>query len=70
MRAVIKRRGRNACIKIPATLLRAASLDCGSAVGIHAEAGAIVIESAGHRRYSLSELLKRITPESLHGEVW
>ena len=36
---------------------------------VREESGRIVIEPVPCKEYDLSELLKRITPENLHGEV-
>jgi antitoxin MazE len=69
MKAVVKKWGNSAAVRIPSTVLQAARLRLEDSVDVREEAGRIVIEPAPRKEYSLSELLKRITPENLHEKV-
>ncbi len=59
-----QRLGANSCRSAPGAKLR---LD--DSVDVREESGRIVIEPVPRREYTLSELLKGITPENLHEEV-
>ena len=69
MRAVVKKWGNSASVRIPATVLQAAKLRLDDSVDVREESGRIVIEPVPRKEYTLSELLKGITPENLHEEV-
>ena len=69
MRTVVKKWGNSASVRIPAAVLQAAKLRLDDSVDVREESGRIVIEPVRRREYTLSELLKAITPENLHEEV-
>lgn len=69
MRAVVKKWGNSASVRIPASVMQAARLRLDEAVDVREESGRIVIEPARRKEYRLSELLKGITRENLHDEV-
>jgi antitoxin MazE len=69
MRAVVKKWGNSASVRIPAAVLQAAHLDLDEPVDVREESGRIVIEPVLRKEYDLGELVKRITPGNLHGEV-
>ena len=69
MRAVVKKWGNSAALRIPSAVLQAAKLRLEDSVDVREESGRIVIEPVPRKEYVLSELLKRITPENLHLEV-
>jgi antitoxin MazE len=69
MKAVVKKWGNSASVRIPSAVLRAAKLRLDDSVDVREESGRIVIEPVRHREYTLSELLKGITAENLHEEV-
>jgi antitoxin MazE len=69
MKAVVKKWGNSASVRIPAAVLQAAKLRLDDSVDVREESGRIVIEPVPHREYTLAELLKGITPENLHEEV-
>lgn len=69
MRAVVKKWGNSASVRIPASVMQAARLDINEPVDVREESGRIVIEPMRHREYDLTELLKGITRENLHEEV-
>jgi len=69
MRAVVKKWGKSALMRIPTAVLQAADLRLDEPVDVRKESGRIVIEPVRRREYDLAELLKRITRENLHAEV-
>ena len=69
MKAVVKKWGNSASVRIPSAVLQAAKLRLEDSVDVREESGRIVIEPVPRKEYDLSELLKRITPENLHQEV-
>jgi antitoxin MazE len=69
MRAVIKKWGNSASVRIPVAVLQAAHLDVNEPVNVREESGRIVIEPVRRKEYDLAELVKRITRENLHAEV-
>jgi len=69
MKAVVKKWGNSASVRIPAAVLQAAKLRLEDSVDVREESGRIVIEPVPCKEYDLSELLKRITPENLHVET-
>src|SRR6266851_3525856 len=66
MKAVVKKRGNSASVRIPAAVLQAAKLRLDDSVDVREESGRIVIEPVPRKEYTLSELRKGITPENLH----
>jgi antitoxin MazE len=69
MRAVIKKWGNSASVRIPVAVLQAAHLDVNEPVNVREESGRIVIEPVRRKEYDLAELVKGITRENLHAEV-
>jgi antitoxin MazE len=69
MRAVVRKWGNSASVRIPKHILKSARLSVDDAVELREESGRIVIEPLRHKEYSLKELVDGITPENLHGET-
>ncbi|HEX4074134.1 MAG TPA: AbrB/MazE/SpoVT family DNA-binding domain-containing protein [Candidatus Acidoferrales bacterium] len=69
MKAVVKKWGNSASIRIPAPILRAARLDLDDPVDVREESGRIIIEPARPREYDLAELVKGITRGNVHEEI-
>jgi antitoxin MazE len=69
MRAMVRKWGNSASVRIPAAVLKAVHLDLDEAVDVREESGRIVIEPVGRKEYDLAELVKGITRENLHAEV-
>jgi len=65
MKAVVKKWGNSASVRIPSAVLQAAKLRLEDSVDVREESGRIVIEPVPRTEYDLSELLKRITPEPI-----
>lgn len=68
MRAVVKKWGNSAAVRIPSSVIQAADLRLNEAVDIREDSGRIVIEPVQHKKYDLAELVKGITRENLHEE--
>ncbi len=64
MRVLIKKWGNSASVRIPATVMAAASLSVDQAVEVREENGRVVIEPVRARAYTLDELLADMRPET------
>lgn len=69
LRAVVKKWGNSASVRIPVAVLQADHLDIDEPVDVREESGRIVIEPVRRKEYNLAELAKGITRENLHAEV-
>lgn len=69
MRATIRKWGNSASVRIPAAILKAAKLTLDEPVEVREQSGVIVIEPIGRREYDIDELVKKIKPKNLHGEI-
>jgi len=69
MRAVVKKWGNSASVRIPAAVMKAARLNLDEAVDVREESGRVVIEPVRGKEYNLSELVKGITRGNLHKEI-
>ena len=67
MRALVKKWGNSASVRIPAAVMLAANLSLDEAVDVREENGLIVIEPI--RNYDLATLVSGITSENLHNEA-
>ena len=69
MRAMVKKWGNSAAVRIPASVMQATRLDLDEAVDVREEAGRIVIEPVRQKTYDLGKLLKGITSKNQHEAV-
>ena len=69
MKAVVKKWGNSASVRIPAAVMQAAHLQLDEAVDVREEAGRVVIEPLRRKKYDLEELVKGITQANLHEEI-
>ncbi len=69
MEATIKKWGNSPALRLPAALVRAASLNLDQKVSITARGGKLIIEPLDSIEYTLAELLSGISPANLHEEV-
>lgn len=69
MRAVVKKWGNSASVRIPASVMAAAGLRLDQAVEVREDKGRVVIEPIAHEEYDLADLLAGITPENIHDQV-
>ncbi len=80
MRVLVKKWGNSASVRIPASVMTAASLSIDQAVEVREEGGRIVIEPVRAPVYDLDKLLDAMKPETfpedvdfgppLGGEAW
>lgn len=69
MKALVKKWGNSAAVRIPAGAMHAAELRLDDPVDVREEAGRIIIEPVRRKQYDLAELLKGITRKNLHDEA-
>ncbi len=66
MKAMVKKWGNSAALRIPAAVMQATHLDLDQVVDVREEGGRIVIEPIRQRAYNLGELLEGITANNRH----
>ena len=69
MKAIVRKWGNSAAVRIPASVMQASHLRLDEVVEVREERGRIVIEPVRQKTYDLGDLLKGITPKNLHGSV-
>ena len=69
MRAIIKKWGNSAAIRLPSSVMKSLKLDIEDVVDIRSERGTIVIEPLRSEEYMLAQLLGGIKPKNLHAEI-
>lgn len=69
MRTVIEQWGDSDAIRIPANLMRAASLSVGQMVEVREEAGRLIVEPARPHSYDVAAMIDGISDDNLHAEV-
>lgn len=65
MKAIIKKWGNSAAVRLPATIMKAAHLELDQELDIREENGIIVIEPVASDEISLARLVEGITPENI-----
>ncbi|MFQ5875117.1 MAG: AbrB/MazE/SpoVT family DNA-binding domain-containing protein [Dehalococcoidia bacterium] len=65
----IRKWGNSLALRIPKSLAEEAQVKPDSTVDLSLKDGTLVIRPIEEPKYRLDELLLRITPENLHGEV-
>ncbi len=68
MRVRVKKWGNSASVRIPASVMAAASLSLDQAVDIKEEGGRIIIEPVKAPAYDLDRLLDEMKPETFHDD--
>jgi antitoxin MazE len=66
MRVQVKKWGNSASVRIPTSVMAAASLSLDQAVDVREEGGRIIIEPIRTPSYDLDRLLDGMTPETFH----
>jgi antitoxin MazE len=69
MKAIIRKRGNTASVRIPTAVLKATNLGLDEPVNVREESGRIVIDPTRRKEYDLAELVKCITRGNLHAEI-
>jgi antitoxin MazE len=67
MRAIVKKWGNSAAVRIPRGIMQAARITLDEVVDVREQDGQIVIEAIRLGKVELAQLLAGITPENLHG---
>ncbi len=80
MKVIVKKWGNSAALRIPASVMAAATLTVDQAVDVREEAGCIVIEPIRKAPFDIDDLIAGITDANVHdavdfgapvgGEVW
>ena len=80
MKAIVKKWGNSAALRIPASVMAAATLTLDQAVDVREEAGRSVIEPIRDAAFDIGDLIAGITDANVHdsvdfgapvgGEVW
>ena len=69
MKILVKKWGNSAAVRIPASVLAAASIGLDQAVDIREESGRILIEPIKAEPYDLDALIDQMRPETFPEEV-
>ena len=69
MRALVKKWGNSAAVRIPASVMAAASLGLDQAVDIREEGGRVIIEPIPAEEYDLDALLDQMRPETFPEDI-
>ena len=69
MKALVKKWGNSASVRIPAAVMQAAQLELDEPVDVREEGGRVVIEPMRRKEYSLDELVKGITRANIHEDI-
>ena len=69
MKAVVKKWGNSASVRIPASVMAAACLSLDQAVDVREEAGRIVIEPIRDEAFDIGDLVAGITDANRHEPV-
>jgi antitoxin MazE len=69
MRVQVKKWGNSASVRIPASVMAAASLRVDQAVDVREEGGRVIIEPVAAPSYDLDDLLAKMTPDTFPEEI-
>jgi antitoxin MazE len=69
MQTKIQKWGNSLGLRIPRSFAAEAQVEEGSTVDLSVENGGLLVRPLRTRKYTLSALLKKVTPRNLHGEV-
>jgi antitoxin MazE len=69
MRAIVKKWGNSASVRIPAGIMEAAHFSLDMPVDVREQDGRIIIEPIKGREFDIARLLADITPDNLHTEI-
>lgn len=69
MRVQVQKWGNSLALRIPKSFASETDLSSGSAVDLTIEDGRLVVTPLTKPRYTLDELLARVTPENRHDEI-
>lgn len=66
---IIKKWGNSSSVRLPSSIMKAASLNVDDTVSISVEGGKIIIIPVKVKEYSLDALLADVTTTNIHDEV-
>lgn len=69
MQAYVQKWGNSLALRIPKPLALEANITEGSVVELAVQGETLCVTPVTPRKYSLEDLLARVTPENLHGEI-
>jgi antitoxin MazE len=69
VRTLVKKWGNSAAVRIPASVMAAASLSVDQAVDVREEGGCVVIEPIRAEPYDLDALLDQMRPETFPEDI-
>lgn len=69
MRAMVKKWGNSAAVRLPASVMQAARLDLDAPIDIREEDGRVIIEPVRQVEVLLADLLAGITNDNVHAEI-
>jgi antitoxin MazE len=69
MRTLVKKWGNSAAVRIPSSVMAAASLGVDQAVDVREEGGRVVIEPVKAEPYDLDALLDQMRPETFPEDI-
>ena len=69
MRVQVKKWGNSASVRIPASVMAAASLRVDQAVDVREEGGRVIIEPVAAPSYDLDDLLAKMTPDTFPEDI-
>ena len=69
MRTKIQKWGNSLGLRIPRSLAADVQVEEGSTVDLSVENGRLLIRPLRTRKYALADLLKKVNPRNVHGEV-
>jgi antitoxin MazE len=69
MRVQVRKWGNSLALRIPNSFASEAALSLGAYVDLTIQDGRLVVTPVAKPKYALQDLLARVTPENLHGEL-
>ena len=69
MTTTVKKWGNSLALRIPKSVARDSSLECGSVVNLAVREGNVIVEPVRKPKYTLDELLKGLTKKNIHASV-
>ena len=69
MQTKVQKWGNSLGLRIPRSFAAEAQVEEGTTVDLSVENGSLLVRRLRPRKYALRELLKKVAPRNLHGEV-
>lgn len=68
METRVQKWGNSLAVRLSTHVVRESNIQEGTYVGIDVDEGKIILEVKGKKRYSLRQLLAKVTRKNIHGE--